>query len=519
MKSFPPESFEKDNDISNTSTVEQKEKTVNENVTPISSVPRPFAERGLTKETIGRFKVDVGGPSASYEAKYPIFNIRGEHVANKVRYPRDADGKKRFAAEGRAKELGLWGRHAFPPKSANTITITEGQDDAMAVYQMMGSKYPVVSIHSSVTAERDVRVDFEYLNSFQNIVLCMDNDEQGKKAVRAITNVGFPPGKLKVMTPRRHKDANDYLLAREGEIFSKEWWQAPVYRPDGLRIGTELWQDIIDRKDSFAVPYPFEGLNKMTFGLRLSELVTVTADSGVGKTSVLKTIERLLLLNEEAIERKYGVGLLHLEESNGDTALGLLSIHNQQPYHLPTTDRKEEDLKKAYDELLNNDRFICYDHFGSNSIDTILDKVRHMVAMGCKYVVIDHLSIIVSDQSGDERKQLDEITTKLKTLTMELDIAVIVVVHTNRQGQIRGTAGVEQLSNIVLRLQRDKMDSDPWRRNVTTLSVEKNRFSGFTGPSCYLWYNPETSTLTELDEEASKIFEEGGKLNDDQMGW
>lgn len=47
-------------------------------------------------------------------------------------------------------------------------------------------------------------------------------------------------------------------------------------------------------------------------------------------------------------------------------------------------------------------------------MDAVLDKVRHMHALGCKYTVLDHLSIVVSDQSGDERKQLDEISTKLK---------------------------------------------------------------------------------------------------------
>ena len=55
------------------------------------------------------------------------------------------------------------------------------------------------------------------------------------------------------------------------------------------------------------------------------------------------------------------------------------------------------------------------------------------------------MSIIVSDQSGDERKQLDEISTKLKTMTMNLDIAVFCVIHTNRQGEARGSAGPEKV--------------------------------------------------------------------------
>lgn len=489
------------------------------NHTPLVEYAAPLPERGFSKETIQRYRVQVGGKYTTPQgrqidavAKYPLFSPDGDHIGNKVRFE-----DKGFAVEGNLSSAGLFGRHAFPAGSAQYITVVEGQDDALAAFQMNGGKYPVVSVHSASTALNDVKRDFEYLNSFKTIVLCFDNDEPGRKAAKTVAMAGFPLGKVKIMTPRKFKDANDYLLNKETESYTREWWQAPVYRPDGLKLGSDMWDEIIHRKESFTTQYPFPGLNTKTFGIRLSELVTVTADTGVGKTAVLKHIEHKLLTDEEIIKRNYGVGFLHLEEPNGDTALGLLSIHNSKPYHLPTTERKPEELREAYDTLLNNDRVVIWDHFGSNTVDAVLDKVRHMVALGCKYIVLDHLSIVVSDQSGDERKQLDEITTKLKTLTMELDIAVIAVIHTNRQGQIRGTAGVEQLSNIVMRLERDKTAASEWRRNVTKVSVEKNRFCGYTGPACYLWYNPETGRLTELEQEEASLYEQGGTLHVDDL--
>jgi twinkle protein len=484
------------------------------NTKGFSSITETFkalTERGLTEETIKRYKIHVGKDDDKFVAKYPLFNTEGTHVGNKIRFP-----EKGFTFEGEANDIGLFGRHTFPAGSAKFITVVEGQDDAPAAFQIMGSKYPVVSVHSASTAERDVRKDFEYLNSFDTIVFCFDGDEPGRKAAKAAASCGFPLGKVKVLSLRKFKDSNEYLLEDANEDFVREWWQAPTFKPDGLKLGSDMWEEIVNRKESFAVEYPFKGLNDLTYGLRLSELVVVTADTGVGKTSVLKSIEHLLLTDETVKEKGYGVGLLHLEEPNGDTALGLLSIHNRTPYHLPDVERPEEDLRKAYDDLLNNDRLVIWDHFGSNSVDRVIDKVRHMAALGCKYIVIDHLSIIVSDQAGDERKQLDEITTKLKTLTMELDLAVIAVIHTNRQGQIRGTAGVEQLANIVMRLERDKTDPSEWRRNVTKITVEKNRFCGYTGPACYLWYNKETATLSELEEEEVATYEHGGELFDEQ---
>ena len=93
---------------------------------------------------------------------------------------------------------------------------------------------------------------------------------------------------------------------------------------------------------------------------------------------------------------------------------------------------------------------------------------------------------------------------------MELNIAVIAVIHQNRQGQIRGTAGVEQLANIVIKLLRDRLSEDPWRRNVLKLIVEKNRFCGRTGPGAYLAYNEFTGRLTELTEEQVAAYNAGG---------
>jgi twinkle protein len=141
-----------------------------------------------------------------------------------------------------------------------------------------------------------------------------------------------------------------------------------------------------------------------------------------------------------------------------------------------------------------------------------------MANLGCKYIILDHLSIVVSDQSGDERKELDEISTKLKTLCMELNISVIAVIHQNRNDQIRGSAGVEQLANMVIKLYRNKEDPDEWRRNVTKLVIQKNRFCGITGPASYLFYNPASGRLEELTDPEVRTFEAGGTLGEVE-GW
>lgn len=485
------------------------------NLTDLKKTYVELTDRKISKASAEKYGIWRDG-STTY---FPYFNDN-KHLANKVRYP-----DKEFSVEGDIKHSGLFGSQLFPAGSAKFITLVEGEYDAPAAFELMGSRWPVVSVRNGADgASRDVADTFEYLNSFPNIVICFDKDDAkvnvktgeirypGQEAALAVAGM-FPIGKVKVLTLAEGKDPNEYLKAGKREAFNREWWNSPSFTPSGLKLGREMWDEISEPKNYETVPYPWSGLNGQTYGIRLSEFVVITAETGVGKTSVLKEIEHYIRKEKPDA----GIGLLHLEETNSDTALGLMSIEANLPLHLPDVREtvKKEELRDYFDRSVNTDKLVIYDHFGSNSIQEILNKVRHMHNLGCNYIILDHLSIVVSDQSGDERKQLDEIATKMKTLCMELNISVLAVIHQNRQGQIRGTAGVEQLANIVIKLIRDRLSEDPWRRNVTKLIVEKNRFCGRTGPGCYLAYNEFTGRLTELTDEQIIAYNAGGSAHID----
>lgn len=478
-------------------------------IRPLPEVFNPLKERGLTAETLKFFKVTaVQDPESPVAVVYPRFDREGRHVANKLRLKGD---KKEFSWEGDAGSTVPFGRNFFQP-GGRAITLVEGQDDAMAAFQMTGSKYPVWSADSAQQALKQAKEDYEYLNSFEKIVINFDNDtgrpdgkNPGREAAIAVANI-FPIGKVCILQLNDAKDANDYLINGWSQRYVKSWWEAPQYTPSGLKYGKDMWDEVAADQKYETVYYPWETTNHFTYGIRLSEVVLLTADTGVGKTSVVKKIEHKLIKEGKPL------GLLHLEEPNRDTALGLMAIEAQKPLHLPDVREQvdKDELRKYFDSVINHDRLIIWDHFGSNSVEEVINKIRHMAALGCKYIVLDHLSIVVSDQSGDERKQLDEISTKLKMLCMELNIAVIAVIHQNRQGQIRASAGPEQIANIIFKLYRDKEEIDPWRRNVTKMMCQKNRFCGRTGPMTWLWYNEETGDLEELTAEEARLYEQGG---------
>ena len=467
-----------------------------------------IVDRNLSENTCKKYGVSVKTDSmgAITNHYYPYHDKQGSKIATKTRYTKS----KEFSVQGNTHQAGLFGEHLFSKNKF--IIITEGEIDCLSAYQMFYTgKYetPVVSIkHGVASAVKDIKNSLEWLEQFQNILINFDNDEQGKEGALKVAEL-FSPGKCKIMhLPQEFKDASDCLVKNKIQIYTQAFWNAKRFAPDGIINANTLFDDIIKPSVQSFVQYPFEGLNKMTYGLRASELVTFTSGSGLGKTQVIRELVHHLLK-----QTKDNLGLLMLEENPVVTSKGIMSIEANQRLHLPDVHISKEEWQKHFDATTGSGRVFLFDHFGSNTIDNIISRVRYLAkGLDCKYIIIDHVSIIVSDQShGDERKALDEIMTRLRTLVQETGIAMVVVSHLRRPdgkgheegaatslSQLRGSASIGQLSDMVIGLERDAQHDDPEIRHTTKVRVLKNRFSGITGPCCDLKYDMDTGRLAEV---------------------
>ena len=66
--------------------------------------------------------------------------------------------------------------------------------------------------------------------------------------------------------------------------------------------------------------------------------------------------------------------------------------------------------------------------------------------------------------------------------------------------QLRGSAAIGQLSDMVIGLERDGQHENDIIRNTTRVRVLKNRFSGTTGLATHLYYDKVTGRLSEIDD-------------------
>lgn len=463
---------------------------------------KSISDRGITQATCQYYGVAQDGTTQTY----PYANEEGAIIASKVRH---VDNKS-FAITGDWKQAALFGQSLFA-KAGKTVTIHEGELDALAGFQMSGSKYAHVSVRNGAQAAlKDVKQAYEWLTSFETIYICFDADEPGMKAAAEVAEVLGPKCKI-VKHLNGFKDACDYLKAGKSAEYVKQWWAAENWTPDGIIAGVTLWEEINKPVEKASAMYPWPGVNELTYGIRPAELITVCAGSGLGKSQFLREILWHLIKTT-----KGNIGLMFMEESVRKTARSIMSLYLNKPLHLPDTVVSEEELKDAFDITMGTDRLYFWDNFGSTDIDNVVNRIRYFAkATDCQYVFLDHISMVVSAQSnGDERKSIDELMTKLRMLVQETGVSLIAVSHLKRPeskgheegaatslSQLRGSGAIAQLSDIVIGLVRNAQHDDPMERNTTRVSVLKNRFSGLTSPHCAsLLYNKDTGRMLEIQE-------------------
>jgi twinkle protein len=466
-----------------------------------------LSERSISKETAKKYNTDVklnGNMNTHHIYKY--FDEGGNNIANKIREV----ATKNMWAEGNMTNAGLFGQNMFAPKG-KYITITEGEVDAMSAYELLGSKWACVSVKTGAgSALRDCKKAFEYLDSFDQIVISFDMDKQGRLASEKVAQL-FAPNKCKVMH-MEHKDANEYLKMNKREQFSRAWWNARPYTPAGIVNLKELKDTLFEEEYCETVLFPWAKLNEKTYGMRTGELITLTSGAGMGKSSIMRELMHHMLKNT-----KDNVGILALEENTKNTAFNIMSVEANARLYINEIRKKysQEELDKWFDDTVGTGRFFAFDHFGSTSNDEILARVRFMAqALDCKWIFLDHLSILVSGQEeGDERKSIDVLMTKLRSLVEQTGVGLLLVSHLRRPSgdaghengkeitlsHLRGSASIAHLSDSVIGLERNQQADDDVASNTTTIRILKNRYTGETGVATHLYYDKETGRMKEID--------------------
>ena len=464
----------------------------------ITGAYQNLVKRKIDTDTCKHFGYQIGNYNNQPVHIAPYYNKEHELIAQHIRFP-----DKKFIWLGDMDEVGLFGQNKWRD-SGKMVVICEGEIDAMSGSKVQGNKWPVVSVPSgSASAKKYIKKSLEWLEKFENVIFLFDSDNAGKKAAVECAKL-LSPRKAKIgRLPL--KDANEMLVKEKTRELVDSIWGASTYTPEGIVAGKDTWDLLVRDDTKFSTPYLWDGFNNKLKGIRTGEIVTLTAGSGTGKSQICREIAYDLILKGNTI------GYVALEEGVTRSVRGLVSIPLNKLIHLPEVRKQipEKDIKEAWNKIKSKCYF--YDHFGSTESGNLLNKIRYLVrGCGCKYIVLDHLSIIISGLEGEsERRVIDNTMTNLRSLVEELKFGLILVSHLKRPegkkgheegaltslSHLRGSHGIAQLSDIVLGCERNQQSDE--HKDTMTVRVLKNRYTGETGICTYLHYDKDTGRLSE----------------------
>jgi twinkle protein len=460
-----------------------------ENIQPEGEI-KGIPERGITRSTCEKYKVYSPNGKQIYSYKNGL----------KTRVVET----KEFFSVGKLDTL--FGQELFPA-GGKTVTITEGELDALAAFQMQGSLYPTVSVpNGAAGALKACKQAFEWLDTFELVVVCFDGDEPGIKAAKEVADLFA--GKSKIMKHvEGYKDACDYLAAGKTKEFINAWWRAEEHRPEGI----VSVHDIMDRllaPPVEGVPWAFPSMTRLTYGRRKGELYGFGAGVGVGKTDLFtqQIAYDIDVLNEK-------VGVIYLEQEVVETAQRVAGKLDKRLYHIPDEEWTWEQYEESMYRLEKREQLYMMEHFGAKDWASVKKIIRYYAkAYDIKMIYLDHLTALAANEQ-DERRALDGIMADMASLAQSDGLIIHFVSHlTTPEGKAHeeggrvlekhftGSRAIARWSHYMFGLERNKQEEDHVARQTTTLRVLKDRFSGrATGEKIGLFYDRNSGTLSECE--------------------
>ena len=457
-------------------------------------------DRRISMDTAKRFGVTVEHDASGSITKhhYPYYSQEGDKVVGtKVRGVAD----KSFYATGDMQSAGLFGQQTFAA-GGKYITITEGEIDAMAAYEMNGG-FPAVSIRSGAnSAVKDIKASLEYLETFDNVVICFDNDEAGRKAAQEVLPL-FSPRKAKVASLPL-KDAGDMLKANKVREYTKCWWDAKAFKPEGVvSLGdADVWDKFLKRGTEEVTPLPasFGALNAMmNGGIAAGEVTVIGALTSIGKSTMVYNLVHGMY--QESAKK---IGCVFLEADVGETVEKLLSVYmGVNIADVPTEARDYNLYHEKYDELANSDKLHILDHQGALESDELFAKMQYLVkGLDCDIIILDPLQAAVT---SNDNGVIDAFMDKCLKLAKNTGVSIIIVSHMRKPNakdahdvgeyDLKGSGSINQIAFNTILLSRDKMTEDNYARNCTQVQLVKCRRTGRTGIAGWLYYENDTSRL------------------------
>lgn len=490
-----------------------------------TTTTNPMKWRGLTEQVCSKYGVrhTIGDDGT---VQYQYYPITKDYDLCGVKY-RSKD--KKWNNKGTADSTcDLFGQVSFKNSSRRSVIISSGEIDALSIFKAMSdyttSKgWEVIPVVCGVAGEgsyRQYQNQYDWLNSFEKIYVCPDQDEPGLEHLHKVVNV-LPRNKVFIMD-LPFKDANEAIQKGKESVIVDSYFRARSYTPSGI-IGSDVLKDALlegIRKTKIPLPPFLSTLSEMLRGgIRLPSIVNIVGPTGIGKSSYVNELIYFWIKNSP-----YMVGILSLEADRSEYANVIASKHLQTKLNLLHDDEAEQlllrdDVQDKLDNLFTKEdgspRFYLMEE-RDGKLENIKKLIERMIiSCDCKIIVIDPIQDLFAGLSIGEQ---EEFSAWLKVTIKAYGVCFICINHIRKsQGgatdarysetEVKGSSTIIQSSFLTILLNREK-DPDPSLTkneqkvlmSTMTHRVSKNRATGETGDAGNLFYEASSHTLYDIEE-------------------
>ncbi len=505
---------------------------------------------------------------------FPYYNQEGKLTGYKRRdWTKDKEEAGHFTVVGVVKVTSkLFGQHVCKVDKKSTIIFTEGEGDVVAARRdllnsLKGTKWEgkiepnVVGLNCGVgNAQQSVAHNEKFIRSFKDICCVYDNDEatevekakgvkKGKEGTEDVAAYLLSQEFYVINFPEGIKDVRQWVSTYPKEFAKAVSFNKVKYSPEKVVSLQEVTVKELRKKKKIGLPLKFfPKLTDTLFGITSAELITVLGPSGSGKSTVTRYMEKDIIdylrhglpqgyydpENVNIVEGKARLddyvegeklGVIRLEEDKEEAInswYGMELGYNPKNFaNDPESFISEEEHEKIHSQWQEEDIVRVLDHFGSIPIDELLNKFKQLMAFGCRWFVLDHISMVISGlRTGDERKELDIVMTHLAAFCKQHNVTILMVSHMSRiqfkppldkdtgdqlpffypvrKENLRGSASLEQLSWSVIAVEPEELPNRS-RGRVRLVSL-KNRRGKKLGNTDTLWMEEDTGKFIDASK-------------------
>lgn len=375
-----------------------------------------------------------------------------------------------------------------------TICIVESETDCMAAWQM-----GITNVVGFTGGAKTFKPEWlQIFTHFSTVYIILNNDEVGQQGARKVAEkIGLAKCKNVILPV---KDVNDYM-------------QNPAYTSDTLKSlivgGTQFnvesimtMPDIVSKLDEWfdgngggvvGLDTGFPQLDALTGGQKAQDLIILSGDSGIGKTTYC--------LNQINHHLQYGRPVLafFLEGQVPYYLTRMMSIETRVPY-LNLRDNKDvwTDIKKDFSDL---PLYVFNGSAGGLTPETIKEIISTAVNLyDVKYVMIDNLQKAVRGADTMYFQRVGDMVSALKDIAVEYNIPVVLISHITKtdpnkklitKHDAKASSTIYQDADQFLIVQKIKEEYN--------LSIDKNRM-GEDGIHIKMLFNKELGLFVETDD-------------------